>query len=240
MKNLILLFVLFLNSMKLFSQGFEVVYEANNKASLQNPMLKYQFDAIGTFEMIQYSSLIIDGLASHYSKDSIIIFANNLKERVEKLEYSRDIYKDYKNLIWYELSGTYKEGYGLRKKYEKGSLYSVENWKDTGEEKYICGVKCKKSVNGVNIAWYAPSIPFMDGPVEGDFYLRGLVLEFENSLGSWVAKSVKPTIKKVVIPKIEYLENNKSITVPYNQKKLLKGSIMFNSSSKVGQMYYFK
>ncbi len=89
------------------------------------------------------------------------------------------------------------------------TTYDQRNWEVTNESKIIQGYTCYKAIftkiiNNLpyeQYAWFTPEIPFNFGPLEW-CNLPGLVLEYQNSKSSIVAKKIKFNVEDVLKQKL--------------------------------------
>jgi len=195
----------------LIGQSIKVVYHATSTNAIQDisPELSQR--------KITYSySLTIHNGISRYSRDSVYL----LYDQSGGKEYwaYKEIYKDYNNGLWVEKSGRYKEGYlfeqNLDELREKNAKW---NWTVTNEQKAIANIPCKKAVakNG-DEAWYAPDIPYLDGPQNGTHNLPGLVLEYKTNHYKWSAVEVQFNAQAVILPDGIRTHKKNSIQLSYN------------------------
>lgn len=175
------------------SQQLLIVFE-HNPISLPSEILMH-VPELQNQKIISRYSLYINNGRSEYTKDSLFLDQDKPFSGFSPFHFKK-IYKDYNNDLWIENSGVLKKGYcllrsisNLKKKYE------FFDWEITDEKKSIVGMECIKAIakNG-NVAWFAPGIPYPDGPEDGVFNLPGLVLSYETPYHQW--KAVESSFNK--------------------------------------------
>jgi len=138
-------------------------------------------------------SLKIDGQKSVFKRDSLKVLkmtSFNSKEYWVKEE----IFKDHINEIWLKTSSLYKLNSGYKRNLSVLVKNNSHDWKLTGKEKKILGLKVIEVEGKKGTAWYSPEIPLPDGPEFGVFGLPGLVMEFINNSGHWLAVNISDDI----------------------------------------------
>lgn len=206
-----ILALLFLSYAPLTGQSIKVVYHATAKENIQEilPELSQQ-------KIIYSYSLTINHGASKYCRDSVYV----IYDRSDSKEYwpYKEVYKDYNNGVWLEKSGSYMEGYlyeqGLDELRERNTR---QQWALTSEQKAIAGIPCRQAIakNG-DVAWFAPDIPYLDGPQDGVFSLPGLVLEYETQYYKWSAVEVLFNAQTVALPDGIRTHKKNTIQLSYN------------------------
>ncbi len=189
----ILLFLFIIQGSILKAQQLMIVYEYNRLA-VPAEILRF-VPQMAEEKTIMRFSLYINKGKSVYSSDSIYI-DQDLPRKSFSPWYFKRIYKDYNEDLWVENSGTLKKGYCLEMNInELKKKYAFLDWVITKEKMSIAGVECVKAIsNSGNLAWYAPGIPYPDGPEHGVFNLPGLVLWYETPYHQW--KAVKTSLEK--------------------------------------------
>lgn len=196
------------------SQSITIVYDAVAKPDAVKRYTPQRAD-----DRINYrTSLCIANGQSKYSRDSL--FVSRLTSQGTEYWYHKTVYKDYNRKLWLEGSGRYQDGYVLRKDLDTLQERSKrsQSWSITEEHKVIAGIDCIKSADGYkDIAWYAPSMPYPDGPQFGVFNLPGLVMEYETELFKWTAVSVHFGEKTIALPAGEWSRVPSAIERTYQE-----------------------
>jgi GLPGLI family protein len=155
-----------------------------------------------------------------------------------------DIYKNYNQDSWIKHSGRYKDGCGIEKKMSQIAESNNFQWQINQQEKrIIAGVECIKATSPKGYtAWFAPKLPYPDGPRYGVYNLPGLVLELETAQGRWAAKSIMLNNDKVVIPDLKLAQNDQEINLSYTELNKLEHEkvIILNKNTSRGQWLKFK
>lgn len=153
------------------------------------------------------------------------------------------IYKNYNNDEWIKARGIYMEGYAVKKKLSDEQAYrKYYNWRITGKKKFILGIECiQAEANNGHEVWYAPSIPYPDGPEHGVFNLPGLVFEYIMPNRKFTAKSIKFENSEIVIPEFNYVESEESIFIDFGWKNFSrKKSIPLDKDTPLNQWLKFE
>lgn len=196
------------------AQGISIVYDAQNKP---DAMRRYMPERAG--DKVNYrTSLHIANGQSKYSRDSV--FVMGIASQGTEYWHYETIYKDYNRKLWLVESGRYREGHILQK--DLGTLRekdrASQSWSITAAHKLIAGIDCIKAVSEHgDVAWYAPSIPYPDGPQYGVFNLPGLVMEYETELYKWVAVSVHFGKQEISLPEGEWSSEERNIERSYQE-----------------------
>lgn len=241
MKNLIVAFIIFVfMNYRANSQNMTIVYEAYSFSFSE--IEQKAIPAISEYDVKYYYSLTIDKGISKFSRDSMFVIALPNKG-MKEVWFFDDIYKNYNQNLWIKHSGRYKEGYGLKKQVSQMAEKNNFQWKITQEKQIILGVECIKAVSpkGYTV-WYAPKLPYPDGPKYGVFNLPGLVLLLETSQDRWVAKAILMSNKNIQIPDLSLVENDGEINLSYNEIKNLgsEKAIIVDKDTPIKQWLAFK
>ncbi len=231
----LILSLMLLSCISLTGQSIKVVYHATSTNAVReiSPELSQR--------KITYSySLTIHNGISKYSRDSVYL----LYDQSDGKEYwpYKEIYKDYNNGVWLEKSGRYKEGYlyeqNLDELREKSTRWK---WTVTEEQKAIAGIPCRRAIakNG-DVAWYAPDIPYLDGPRDGVFSLPGLVLEYETNYYKWSAVEVLFNAQAVTLPDGIPTRKKNAIQLSYNDVMALGKKQMILIDAQTPQKTWLK
>jgi len=214
---LTLLIYLFFSSF-LKGQAITIIYESTPPDQLHKAIQEALPEAARHEIIVRLTLTISDG-RSRFSRDSIYVTKRSNDEYSKKYGPYKVIYKDYNKKLWLEESARYEEGYlyeqNLDLMRERNARWQ---WTITDEQKTIAGILCTKAVakNG-DIAWFAPGIPYLDGPHDGVFSLPGLVLAYENSFNIWTAVSVKLAGGPIKLPTGQRSTKKSAIDLPYNE-----------------------
>ena len=217
MKIINTLFIVILFSAILVGQKITIVYEAKNH-TIHDSALDNIPELADQKVIYKYSLTIYNG-QSIFSRDSLFIINYPLNGK-EYWTYE-NIYKDYNDDLWITIGGKYEEGYGLKKNISTLVKNNNHNWQITEEKKKIAGVECIKAITSNNkSAWYAPSIPYPDGPQYGVFGLPGVVLEYDTGYDIWTATEIYLNEKKEIkIPDCKMIEAKNNLS--YDKLKRL-------------------
>jgi len=201
MKNLVLLIALsMITSTYCFGQNIHIVYEVSPKYSYEI------IEAIPSMAKDKHKYRYSLGINSHnsvYKRDSLLIGNRFDHNRVEVWQ-KQEIYKNRLNDQWLKISAAYIDGTGYERKISDLITNNNFEWSKTGTVKEILGFKCIEVVSKDKTAYYARDIPIPDGPKYGIFSLPGLVLEYEDSGGHWVAVDIYfPANLEIRIPNVK-------------------------------------
>jgi GLPGLI family protein len=227
-------------SQNIIAQGFTVVYEATSV--ITNEMILQDHPELSNKEVIYKYSLKIDDNKSLFSRDSLIVHVNTTSLNSEEYWPYQCIYKNYNQDKWIESSGRYTEGYA----YERSLSDLIEknhfNWEKSDLTKKVAGVECIQVVSKNNTAWYAPTIPFPDGPAYGIFGLSGLVLQFDNGQDFWTATKIIFENTTIIAPSTETTNNIAQIKISYDEIKALPQNkvILINSATPLHKWLKFE
>lgn len=216
MKNAILLIIgLYTLIHKVDCQNLSIVYEAY---TVQNDVALKALPELSNYRVKYHYTLTIDKGRSKFSRDSVLVesFPNT---DMNEIWYFENIYKNYNQDSWIKHSGRYKDGYGIEKKISQMVESNNFQWRiNQLEKRVIAGVECIKatSMKGYTV-WFAPKLPYPDGPRYGVYNLPGLVLELETEQDRWVAKSIVLNNDKVVVPNLELVKRDQEIQLSWNE-----------------------
>lgn len=239
MKKTIMIKLFLALYLNVFGQSLTIVYEAYTFSMPEN--VQKAMPGLPENNIKYYYSLTIDKGTSKFSRDSVFIgsFSNNMKE----VWFFEDIYKKYNEDKWIKHSGRYKDGHALERKISSLIGSNDFQWKITQEKKNIAGIECIKatSYKGYTV-WFAPKLPYPDGPRYGIYNLPGLVLSLETAYDRWVAKSIIMNNVKIQMPKLELVQDEKIIILSFNEIKNLSAekAIVLDKSSPNNQWLTFK
>jgi len=220
-------------------QSLTIVYEAYSFSVPEN--VQKAIPSLPGNSVKYYYSLTIDKGVSKFSRDSLFVasFSNAMKE----VWFFEDIYKIYNEDKWIKHSGRYKEGHAWERKISKLTESNDFQWKISEERKKIAGIECVKatSYKGYTV-WFAPKLPYPDGPRYGIYNLPGLVLSLETAYDKWVAKAILTHNKKIEIPKFELAQDEKSIGLSFDEIKNLSAekAIVLDKNTSSNQWLMFK
>jgi len=201
----------------LWSQGITVVYDITRPDQPHEAIQKV-LSEVSQPKMVGRFTLTISNGLSRFSRDSVYVFYKSSNE-TKSYWYYKTVYKDYNKKLWLEESARYEEGHlyeqDLDLMRERNARWQ---WTVTDKQQSIAGILCTKAVakNG-DIAWFAPDIPYLDGPHNGVFNLPGLVLAYENPFNIWTAVSVKLGSEPVTLPDGQRSTKKSAIDLPYNE-----------------------
>ena len=205
-------------SFSLRGQTITIIYESTPPDQLHEAIRKVLPEA-ARHEIIGRLTLTISDGRSRFSRDSVYVNKKSHDEDSKKYSPYHVIYKDYNKKLWLEESARYEEGYlyeqNLDLMRERNARWQ---WNITGEQETIAGIVCTKAVakNG-DVAWFAPDIPYLDGPFNGVFSLPGLVLSYESRIAKWTALSVSFGVKPISLPDSQRSTKKSAIDLPYNE-----------------------
>lgn len=177
-----------------FGQSLQIVYECKLINHTDLPPELHDLKKI-----IRYSLTISKGV-SFLSRDSVMLISKPTK-KFSSFCYYDHIYKNYNEDQWVRTSAEFKEGFGVRRKISEINKNGDYQWKIADEKKIIAGAECIKAESPKgHTAWYAPGLPYADGPKFGIFNLPGLVLHYETPYEIWIAKDIYVGHVKVPVP----------------------------------------
>ncbi len=156
---------------------------------------------------------------------------------------TESLYKNYNEDEWIQTFGIYMDGYAVKKKLsEEQSFRKYYDWIITAEKKEILGVDCiKAEAKNGDVAWYAPGIPYPDGPEHGAFNLPGLVLEYVMPKRKFTAKSLEFKKSEIKIPEFKYVKSDISIFIEEGWKSFPKSkSISLDKDTPLNQWLKFE
>ncbi len=214
---LILLIDLFYFS-SLKGQDITIIYESTPPDQLHKAIQDVLPEAARHEIIVRFTLTITNG-RSRFSRDSVYVKKRSNDKDSKKYSPYQVVYKDYNKKLWLEESARYEEGHlyeqNLDLMRERNARWQ---WTVTDEQQSIAGILCTKAVakNG-DIVWFAPDIPYLDGPHNGVFSLPGLVLSYENPFGKWTAVSVKLGGGPVTLPDGQRSAKKSAIDLPYNE-----------------------
>lgn len=190
-------------------------------------------------------SLYIDKGVSKFSRDSLYIISFPGTKDIQSYWPFKDVYKDYNKDSWISACGDYKKGYALAKSISSVAGRSKNfNWEITSEKKNIAGISCIKAISPSrnSVAYYAPELPYPDGPEDGIFSLPGLVLYYETPHETWMATEVILHKDSLQIPELITVFNEREITLSYDEVRKLgsENVIIADKRSPKGQWLKFK
>lgn len=170
----------------------------------------------------RYSLTIGNGI-SRFSQDSVYAVSLPYGHSYGEFWSFMHIYKDYKNDLYIKSSGLYKTGYAVEKKLSTTIERRTYNWQITQDTSIIAGVACVKAVseNGKITVYYAPGLPYSDGPGEGLFGLPGVVLSFEAPHTSYIAQDVFTQEGIIEIPEFKTVISESTIELSIDEMKKL-------------------
>lgn len=197
----------FLGAVICFSQDIKVVYESYPKYSDE---IIESLPGIALDKNKYRYTLTIKSYRSIFQRDSLIISKPYNHNRVEIWQFEQ-VYKDYRADEWLRTSEAYYEGTGYLRKISELTANNNFGWTVTGRQKMILGFNCKEVIDGTKIAWYTQEIPIPDGPNYGIFGLPGLVLEYEDKSGHWMAVDMNVNTKGIGKPDVKTTDNELDI-----------------------------
>jgi len=207
-------------------QSITVVYELT-PPDQRREVIQKVLPEVSQQKIIERFTLMISNGRSRFSRDSVYVFYKH--NELKGYWYYKTVYKDYNRQLWLEESARYEEGCLFEQNIDLMRERNARwQWTITDEQKTIAGILCTKAVakNG-NIAWFAPDIPYLDGPHNGVFSLPGLLLSYENPSGKWTAVSVKFGGEPVSLPAGKRSTQKSDIDLPYNEWMALgKGKLI--------------
>ncbi len=240
MKNLLTVFIIFHFAIyEANSQSLSIVYEA---CIIQTPEILEKIPELSEYNRKSYYSLNIYKSFSKFSRDSTFIISFPDIDFKEVWEFD-DIYKDYNKDSWIRHSGRHKEGYGLEKKISQITESNNFQWKISQDKQVIAGIECNKAVSPKGYtAWFAPQLPYPDGPQYGVFNLPGLVLSLETPNSKWIAKDIIIHNKIVEVPKLTLVQNERQINLSYDEMRSLgaEKAIIIDKNTPKGKWITFK
>lgn len=223
MNNLVLLISLILiASTYCFGQNIHIVYEASSKYS--DEMIELIPGLAKDKNKYRYS-LAVNSHISLFKKDSLLVGYRYDRKRGFEIWQKEEIYKNRLNDQWLKISAAYNDGTGYERKIS--DLISNNNfeWSKTGNVKEILSFECIEVVSYSDTAYYTLDFPIPDGPLKGIFSLPGLVLEYENESGHWVAVDIYfPENLDIRIPKVKTTSVEADIKLSAINQKDLPGS----------------
>jgi GLPGLI family protein len=240
MRKTMFITLLMLTCFNVKSQQLKIVYEAYMTSSIGE---SYRPEgANSNNHIIVMLTLRIANGISWFSKDSIF-----LKYEVPFVGFSpwtrESLYKNYNEDAWIQTKGIYMEGYAVRKKLSnEQSFRKYYDWQITDEKRMIEGVECIKAEAKTGpVAWFAPGIPYPDGPDHGTFNLPGLVLHFEEQNLTYTARSISFEQAKIIIPDFKYVSSEDSIYIHEGWKKFPRSkSIPLDKDTPLNQWLKFE
>lgn len=242
MKNSLITFILFIFILvRTNAQNLTIVYEAY---TIQSQEMLEKIPAYSEYNSRYYYSLNIHKNISKFSRDSVLVISLpniNFKELWE----FEEIYKDYNKDSWISHSGRYKEGYGLEKVISEMAENNKFQWQISQDKQLIAGIECIKALSPKGYtAWFAPKLPYPDGPQYGIFNLPGLVLSLETPNSKWVANQVivKNNDNDIDIPKLTLVQSETEIKLSYKEIKALgtEKVITIDKDTPIGKRLTFK
>jgi GLPGLI family protein len=241
MKNPILVIIVFYFAIhKIHGQNLTIVYEAS---ILSVPEIAQNALPELSERKIKYCySLTINKGISKFSRDSIFI-ESFPATKMNEIWCFEEIYKNYNQDLWIKHSGRYKEGYGLEKKITQMVENNNFQWEISQDKQVIAGVECTKAISPKGYtAWFAPKLPYPDGPRYGVFNLPGLVLLLETAQERWLAKKIIMHNKLIQIPDIKLVNGQEGINLSYTDLKGLNDSkvIIIDKNTPKKQWLTFK
>ena len=239
MKKMLMVQFLWTICVYVSGQSLTIVYEAYSFSAPEN--VQKAMPALSENSIKYYYSLTIDKGVSKFSRDSIIAasFSNDMMEDW----FFEDIYKIYNEDKWIKHSGRYKDGYAWERKISKLTEGNDFQWKISQERKNIAGIECIKATSYKGYAvWFAPKLPYPDGPRYGVYNLPGLVLSLETAFDKWIAKTIVMSNKNIQMPKFELVQDEKNISLSFNEIKNLSTdkAIILNKNTPNNQWLTFK
>lgn len=240
MKHIFLILQIIIGSLEGWGQQLSIAYEEYTTTYVGESYRPGGGTSNNHF--IAMFTLRINNSISCFTRDSIF-----LKFETPFYGFSpwvtESIYKDYNKDVWIRASGIFIDGYAIKKKLsDEQSFRKYYDWEITTEKKEIIGVECTKAKakNG-NVAWYAPSIPYVDGPEHGVFNLPGLVLEYIMPDRKFTAKSLRFENEAIVIPEFIFVESEDTIIIEYGWKDFSrKRSIPLGKDTPLNQWLTFE
>ena len=238
MKTTILILLNIFIGLLLTGQDLNIQYECYSKhPQIDDPNIPI---LSGMKNKYRYS-LKIKSNYSIFSRDSLMLVEAYAQNAFE-VWCTEQIYKNYKTDEWLQISGQYVDGFGYLRKISELTANNKFQWKSTNKTKLICDFVCLQVESGNKIAWYAKEIPIADGPKFGIFGLPGLVLEYEDPSGHWVAKSVSfYDLGKIELPNVQTTKNESQIKLSvYDLKELsAEKAIKISSNTPINKWVTF-
>ncbi len=240
MKNLLTVFIIFhFIIYEAIGQSLSIVYEAY---TIQSSEILEKVPQYSDYSSKYYYSLHIHKGISQFSRDSVLIISFPDINFKQVWEFEK-IYKDYNKDSWIRHSGRYKEGHGLEKKISQIIESNNFQWKISQDKQVIAGMECNKAVSPKGYtAWFAPQLPYPDGPQYGVFNLPGLVLSLETPNSKWIAKDIIIHNKIVEVPKLTLVQNEREINLSYDEIRSLgaEKAIIIDKNTPKGKWITFK
>jgi GLPGLI family protein len=239
--NIFLWSAFILLSFKAYTQKLVIVYE-HQQINYPEEILRFAPQMADEKNISRYSLCMNNG-RSLYTRDSIYLADEKPRNSRSFISYRR-IYKDYNSDIWVENSSRLKARYCLKKKLnDLKNDYNYFNWHITAEKKIIAGIECVKatSINGTFV-WFAPDIPYPDGPDHGIFNLPGLVMWYETSYHQWKAVYTFFDERDLQLPECTLEENEEKIKLTELESKDLSAEecIRLNKDTPLKQWIRLK
>jgi len=222
MKHLwIVLFLILFSEIQGNAQGLTVVYEY--RMTRYPDIVLQDIPSLSEQDIRNRYSLTIHGSVSKFSRDSVYVASYPYNGGQSVIPFQH-IYKNYNEDLWIRSSGDYKQGYAVSKKLSYLSENRNYNWQITQEQKQVAGITCIKAVSekGTATAWFAPSLPYPDGPQEGVFNLPGLVLYLETQNEKWETIEMLLHDTSIEIPAFNLVPlNDNKITISLDAVRAL-------------------
>ena len=201
--NLILFFAFLYNSA--VTQTLVVTYRGAEKF----PTEAIDFmPGLAAIDVSYYSGLQTDGKRSRRQLDSLVI--HNYGHNGNKILIRQALYLDYTTDRTYQVSAHFPLGQAdikvLSEQYQR-----VEEYEWTDQTREILGIPCllaRHKINGTEV-WYAPSIPYPNGPDRFTWGFPGLVLATDRPTYSQLATKIEYRNSPVDIPHLEQISTNK-------------------------------
>ncbi|MFM9947613.1 MAG: GLPGLI family protein [Saprospiraceae bacterium] len=224
------------------AQGLTVVYEY--RMTRYPDIVLQDIPSLSEQDIRNRYSLTISGSVSKFSRDSVYVASYPYNGGQSVIPFQH-IYKNYNEDLWIRSSGDYKEGYAVSKKLSYISENRNYNWQITQEQKQIAGITCTKAVSkqGTATAWFAPSLPYSDGPQEGVFNLPGLVLYLETPNEKWETVEMLLHDTSIEIPAFNLVPlNDNKITISLDEVRALgtDRAIQINENTTKGMWFKFE
>lgn len=222
-----------------FAQAYEIQYYytkpyrpikdpdffANKSASFSasfEKMLKTEAKRIRIF------TLLFSNGKSKYSIKPYTILNGEKDFDSRRVDGYGETYKDFSKGYYVQVADFIGNNTAVKEHFDEIFDWKVDYKRDT----LIYGVLCKRAVTTYNektvVAWYAPSIPIMDGPLRYAG-LSGLILRLETVFGVTEVHSIqvfKEVIEEINIPEkkkyISFKEMKESRTITVKAKRIKK------------------
>ena len=172
------------------------------------PEMLKDMPGLVTNDVLYYTSLRTDGKNSLSVLDSVVI--NSFMAEGKQTFIRCFLYKDYLSDRSYESWAQFSEGQAVINIYSDQWIRS-EDWKWTDRTRKILDIPCllaQHKVNGTQV-WYAPNIPYPDGPDPSTWGFPGLVLAVDRIDCAYSASRIEYQDEPVEIPDFEQVSNNR-------------------------------